>query len=89
MSIRKVCKQFSGVQVLSKVDLEARGGKVLGLVGVNGAGKTTLMNIIAGEVPLDEGEIHIGDKVVRISSPSDSERLGIALIHGNPWISRI
>ena len=33
----------------------------MGLVGPNGAGKTTLLRILAGVMPIDEGQIKIND----------------------------
>ncbi len=33
---------------LNSVSLDAKGGKIIVLLGVNGAGKTTLMRIMAG-----------------------------------------
>lgn len=84
LTVYGVSKQFGGIHVLNHVSLEAKSGEALGLVGVNGAGKTTLMNIIAGETSLEQGEIRIGRLPARIGSPSDAERLGIALIHQEP-----
>ncbi|MEC7255912.1 MAG: ABC transporter ATP-binding protein [Candidatus Thermoplasmatota archaeon] len=36
-------------------------GEIMGLVGPNGAGKTTLLRILAGVMPIDEGQIKIND----------------------------
>ena len=33
---------------LKGVDLQVRGGEIVGLIGVNGSGKSTLLRIIAG-----------------------------------------
>jgi putative ABC transport system ATP-binding protein len=45
------------VHALRKVDLAARAGEVVGLVGRSGSGKTTLLNVAAGwEVP-DDGTV--------------------------------
>jgi len=44
-------KNFRTIKALDSVSLEAKGGRIVVLIGVNGAGKTTLMRIIAG---LDE-----------------------------------
>jgi len=84
LAVNRVCKCFSGTPVLREVSLQANGGEVVGLVGINGAGKSTLMNIIAGEVRADAGEVCIGGTTVDIDSPKDAERHGIALIHQEP-----
>jgi ribose transport system ATP-binding protein len=60
--------------------LEVREGEILGIVGVNGAGKSTLVNILGGVLKPDSGSIEVYGKVTQLSSPRDSEELGIALI---------
>ncbi len=59
LEVRGLRKAFGDRQVLRGVDLAARPGQVLGLVGANGAGKTTLISIVAGLLPADAGEITI------------------------------
>lgn len=48
------------VHALRGISLHAAYGSIVGLIGPNGAGKTTLMNLIAGVLHLDHGEILIG-----------------------------
>ena len=50
-------------------------------MGENGAGKSTLIKIIAGIYQLDAGEILVDGAPVKISSPADSRKLGMAFIH--------
>ena len=54
-----VSKSFGGVQAVRKVDLDVDVGERRALIGPNGAGKSTLFNLIAGELPLDEGRVHV------------------------------
>lgn len=54
----KQIKSFSSVSVLKGVDLEARSGEVLALLGTNGAGKSTLMNILCGLLNKTAGKLN-------------------------------
>lgn len=50
-------KHFGPDPLLDGVSFEVYAGDRIGLVGPNGCGKTTLLRIVAGEEPLDAGEI--------------------------------
>ena len=58
-----VTKRFAGTTVLDRVDLEVHGGEVVALTGENGAGKSTLMQICAGLVRADAGEVTVGGRI--------------------------
>src|SRR5271165_966991 len=81
LTLEKINKSFSSVQVLHDVSLTVKGGGILGLVGENGAGKSTLMNILAGVVPKDSGEILINGATFEPHNPREAEKAGIAFIH--------
>ena len=51
------------------------------LVGENGAGKSTLMNIVAGAMRPDRGEMHVEGRPYAPTGPLEARRRGIALIH--------
>jgi molybdopterin-binding protein len=42
----KVCKSFSGKEVLRDISIELEEGKITSIIGPNGAGKTTLLRIL-------------------------------------------
>ena len=48
LELQDIHHDFSGLQVLSGVDLAVRGGDRHAVIGPNGAGKSTLFNIITG-----------------------------------------
>lgn len=81
LTINRVTKHFGPVKALTDVDFTLERGEVHALCGENGAGKSTLMNIIAGVLQPNEGEIRVDGKVVRISSPAAAQSLGIGLVH--------
>jgi ribose transport system ATP-binding protein len=76
-----ISKSFPGVQALSDVDFDVSRGEIHALVGENGAGKSTLMKVLTGAYLPDDGRIIWRGKQEQIHSPSDSQKLGISMIH--------
>lgn len=64
VELQAVAKHFGAVRALDGVDLDVMAGECLGLVGHNGAGKSTLMNILAGILPADAGEIQVNGEAL-------------------------
>lgn len=81
ITLRDIHKRFGPTIALDGVDLELRKGEVHALIGENGAGKSTLMNIVAGALRADKGEMKINGNGYLPSTPLDARRNGIALIH--------
>jgi ABC-type sugar transport system ATPase subunit len=80
--MRGIVKHFGGVFAVEDVDLDILPGEVLGLVGKNGAGKSTLMQILAGAIPPDAGEISIdGAPLPHPYTPRIAHQLGLAFMH--------
>ena len=76
-----ICKRFGATVALAGVDLDLRPGEVHALIGENGAGKSTLMNVVAGALPPDSGQMELAGESYRPSSPRNARRQGVALIH--------
>ena len=55
-----VRRSFGRVHAVRNVTLEARAGRVTGLVGPNGSGKTTLLLMLSSLLAPDAGEISVG-----------------------------
>jgi ATPase subunit of ABC transporter with duplicated ATPase domains len=51
-----------GDLLFSGVNFHIGTGQHVGLVGINGVGKTTLLRLIAGELPLDSGDVSVGER---------------------------
>lgn len=81
LEMRGIRKSFAGNIVLEHVNLTARSGEALALVGENGAGKSTLMKILAGVHQPDDGEILLDGTVVKFARPADALAAGVAMIY--------
>src|SRR2546423_3588074 len=79
--MRGINKSFGAVRALTEVDFEVYPGEVVGLVGDNGAGKSTLVKAIAGIDLPDAGRYLFEGHEVRVSTPSDVTRLGVATVY--------
>ena len=80
VTLNGVEKSFGAVRALAGVDLVVEPGECVGLVGHNGAGKSTLMNILAGTLSADPGEIIIGGEPQRNFSVVLAHKLGIRCV---------
>jgi len=69
--LKNVTKRFGNVVAINKLSLEAKDKEFLVLLGPSGCGKTTALRCIAGLEAPEEGEIHIGDKLVNDLDPKD------------------
>jgi simple sugar transport system ATP-binding protein len=77
----KIYKSFGHLVALNNVDFSVRLGEIHGLLGENGAGKSTLMNILYGLYRADRGELYISEEEVTLSSPADSIKYGVGMVH--------
>jgi ABC-type sugar transport system ATPase subunit len=81
IEVRGAHKTYSGARALRGVDLTVAPGEVRALLGKNGAGKSTLVEVMAGSVNPDAGEILINGRRVEFSGPADALALGVATVH--------
>jgi simple sugar transport system ATP-binding protein len=73
-------KYYPGVRANDGVCLEVLPGEIHAILGENGAGKSTLMKVIYGLVQPDSGEVRWNGRAVRIASPEQARKLGIAMV---------
>jgi D-xylose transport system ATP-binding protein len=81
LSARGISLSYGAVQALEDVTLDLTPGEVVALVGDNGAGKSTLVKVLSGVVTPDAGTLEQDGQPVRVTSPKDAQRLGIATVH--------
>ena len=65
VTIRGLTKHFTDAVVYDRFDLDIPRGKLMSIFGPNGCGKSTLINMIAGLIPTDAGEILFDGKPLR------------------------
>jgi branched-chain amino acid transport system ATP-binding protein len=68
---------FSGLKVLSDVNLQVKEGERHAIIGPNGAGKTTLFNVITGTYVPSHGAVFFKGKEVTGFKPHQMVRLGM------------
>ena len=81
LSAKRICKSFSGVQVLFSVNFDLRAGEIHALMGENGAGKSTLVKVLSGFEQPSSGEILLDGKPIKLPPNGAAEALGIVIIH--------
>ncbi len=77
LSIESLNKSFAS-PVLRDVSLSIRHGEIHAIVGENGAGKSTLVNILAGLLPRDSGNIRLDGLAYAPTSPADGFASGVS-----------
>ncbi len=62
LQVRGLDVSYEGVPVLAGVDLDARAGEIVALLGTNGSGKSTLLDAVSGLRVPDHGRVTIGGR---------------------------
>jgi len=65
LTLTGIRKRFGARQVLDGVSLSVKGAETVALIGPSGGGKSTLLRCINGLTSFDEGEVRVGEHVLR------------------------
>lgn len=77
LEIKGLYHDFSGLKVLSDVNLEVKEGERHAIIGPNGAGKTTLFNVITGTYEPRRGAVFFKGREATGFKPHQMVRLGM------------
>ncbi|MGK7876264.1 MAG: ABC transporter ATP-binding protein [Xenococcaceae cyanobacterium] len=80
IELKGVCKSFGNHVILDHIDLTIYRGEALVIIGPSGTGKSTVLRVIAGLLPLDEGEIYIKGKYRRGLIEDGEDPIGIGMV---------
>jgi len=78
IEINNILKCYKDIIALNNVSLIIENGEFFGLLGPNGAGKSTMMNLLAGYISPDKGEIKFDG--VNITSENTAVRKKFGLV---------
>ncbi|MBM7709815.1 ATP-binding cassette domain-containing protein [Enterococcus lemanii] len=81
IEMRDITKSFGTFKANDQVNLQVKKGEIHALLGENGAGKSTLMNMLSGLLEPTSGDILLDGEVVKITSPTKANQLGIGMVH--------
>ena len=74
LALRGIRKNYGTLEVLKGIDMTARKGDVVTLIGASGSGKSTLLRCVnLLEMP-NHGEIQLNGEALPMSAPSNGER---------------
>jgi lipopolysaccharide export system ATP-binding protein len=83
-----VSKFYGSRRVVNRVNLEIKGGEVVGLLGPNGAGKTTTFHMMVGLVQPDEGKVLLNEEDLTDTPIYQRARAGISYLPQEPSVFR-
>ncbi len=75
-----VSKHYDDAIALDRLDLAIASGEFVALLGPSGSGKSTTLNLLAGLIDADEGEIRIDERIVNDLTP---DKRDIAMVFQN------
>lgn len=78
LEARNVTRRFGGVVAVNDVSLQVHPREIVGLIGPNGSGKSTMVNLVTGDLPVNDGVISFDGRDITALPPYRRARLGMA-----------
>lgn len=73
-------RSYSRKKKFENISFSVRKGEILGIFGIMGSGRSEFLDSLFGNEKPDHGELLIQNKQVRIRSPRDAMKTGMALV---------
>lgn len=80
LAMRHLGKRYGKRWVVKDVSFEIHQGQVVGILGPNGAGKTTSFYMVIGLVPMDKGQVMLGDTDLSKKMMHERAKAGIGYL---------
>lgn len=80
LSIKNLSCQYDGQTILESLSLQVEQGEIVCLLGASGCGKTTLLKAVAGLLPLSQGVMTLGERVIdngEVWLPPEQRNIGM------------
>ena len=65
LTLQQISYQAGERQILKDISLRVTSGELIAIVGRNGAGKSTLLHVIAGLLPVSQGNVQLDGHLLR------------------------
>jgi len=80
LEVDTLCVRRGPLRVVDGVSFQVSRQQIVGIVGLNGAGKSSLLSCLGGALPVESGNIRLGERDVTGSSSWERCKEGIVLI---------
>jgi ABC-type Fe3+/spermidine/putrescine transport system ATPase subunit len=88
LDVRHVTAAYDDEAVLRRVDLRVAPGEMVAVLGPSGSGKSTLLSVVAGFMPVRDGEVFLSGALVSAPGravPPEQRRVGVVFQHYALW----
>lgn len=85
LTFKHISHAYDGVEALSNIELTVGEGEILSLLGPSGCGKTTLLNLTAGILSVQAGEINLNGASLaskHLNPPPEKRPIGLVFQEG-------